>query len=95
MPGGQASVVPDRSADFALWVRGERRCSEDADRPDDWSGYASLGLRGYEHFAVARGGDPEVAEDYLPIIHLGLRQSENVAHRHPWCQPISIFKPIQ
>ncbi len=26
--------------------------------------------RGYEHFAVAECGDPEVAEDYLPIIHL-------------------------
>ena len=37
---------------------------------DDWSGYASLGKRGYEHFAVAECGDPEVAEDYLPIIHL-------------------------
>ena len=29
---------------------------------DDWSGYAGLGKRGYEHFAVA--------EQYLPIIHL-------------------------
>ena len=26
--------------------------------------------RGYEHFAVAECGDPEVAEQYLPIIHL-------------------------
>ena len=37
---------------------------------DDWSGYAGLGKRGYEHFAVAECGDPEVAEQYLPIIHL-------------------------
>ena len=37
---------------------------------DDWSGYAGLGKRGYEHFAVAQCGDPEVAEQYLPIIHL-------------------------
>ena len=28
------------------------------------------GKRGYEHFAVAECGDPEVAEQYLPIIHL-------------------------
>ena len=28
-----------------------------------------LGKRG-EHFAVAECGDPEVAEQYLPIIHL-------------------------
>ena len=34
------------------------------------SGYAGLGKRGYEHFAVAECGDPEVAEQYLPIIHL-------------------------
>ena len=32
--------------------------------------YAGLGKRGYEHFAVAECGDPEVAEQYLPIIHL-------------------------
>ena len=50
-------------------VRAERRCSEDA-TVTDWSGYASLGKRGYVHFAVAECGDPEVAEDYLPIIHL-------------------------
>ena len=37
---------------------------------DDWSGYAGLGKRGYEPFAVADPGDPEVAEQYLPIIHL-------------------------
>ena len=37
---------------------------------DDWSGYAGLGKRGYEHFAVAECGDSEVAEQYLPIIHL-------------------------
>ena len=34
---------------------------------DDWSGYASLGKRGYEHFGCRSA---EVAEDYLPIIHL-------------------------
>ena len=28
------------------------------------------GKRGYEHFAVAECGDSEVAEQYLPIIHL-------------------------
>ena len=37
---------------------------------DDWSGYADLGKRGYEHFAVAECGHPEVVEQYLPIIHL-------------------------
>lgn len=37
---------------------------------DDWSGYGDLGARGYDHLAVAERGDPDVAEDYLPIIHL-------------------------
>ena len=34
---------------------------------DDWSGYASLRERGYDHHAIAECGDPEVAEE-LPTI---------------------------
>jgi len=37
---------------------------------DDWSGYASLRKRGYDHHAIAALGDAEVAEDFLPIVHL-------------------------
>lgn len=37
---------------------------------DDWSGYASLASRGFEHLPVTERGNPEVAEEYLPIIHL-------------------------
>lgn len=37
---------------------------------DDWSGYSDLENRGYKHLAVAERGDPQVAEEYLPIIHL-------------------------
>jgi transposase-like protein len=37
---------------------------------DDWSGYTGLRKRGYDHHAVAACGDPEVAEDFLPIIPL-------------------------
>jgi transposase-like protein len=37
---------------------------------DDWSGYASLRKRGYGHHAIAECGDPDVAEEFLPIIHL-------------------------
>jgi hypothetical protein len=62
--------VPDRSA--------ESLCSfvECAVVPgtslvtDDWSGYASHAKRGYKHVAIAERGDPQVAEQYLPIIHL-------------------------
>src|SRR5271165_6784079 len=37
---------------------------------DDWSGYASLRKRGYDHHAIAESGDPEVAEQFMPMIHL-------------------------
>jgi hypothetical protein len=37
---------------------------------DDRSGYARLAKRGYKHLAIAERGDPQVAEEYLPIIHL-------------------------
>jgi hypothetical protein len=37
---------------------------------DDWSGYTGLRKRAYNHHAIAECGDPEVAEDFLPIIHL-------------------------
>ena len=37
---------------------------------DDWSGYASLRKRGYDHHAIAESGDPEIAEQFMPMIHL-------------------------
>jgi hypothetical protein len=37
---------------------------------DDWSGYAGLRKHGYDHHAIAACGDPEVTEEFLPIIHL-------------------------
>jgi ISXO2-like transposase domain len=37
---------------------------------DDWSGYANLHKRGYDHHAIAECGDPEVAEEFMPMIHL-------------------------
>jgi len=37
---------------------------------DDWSGYAKLGELGFSHTAVAERGDMQVAETFLPIIHL-------------------------
>lgn len=32
--------------------------------------YATLTKRGYDHLPVVEGGDPQVAEEYLPIVHL-------------------------
>jgi transposase-like protein len=39
---------------------------------DDWSGYDELKKRGFQHFAIAERCDPQVAEEYLPIVHLVL-----------------------
>jgi transposase-like protein len=37
---------------------------------DDWSGYTKLVKCGYHHTAVAERGDMQIAETFLPIIHL-------------------------
>ncbi len=37
---------------------------------DDWSGYTGLRKRGYNHHPIAECGDPEVTDEFLPIIHL-------------------------
>ncbi len=77
------SIADDRSAELLA------RFVESAVMPgtlvitDDWSGYASLRKRGYDHHAIAECGDPEVAEEFLPICHLVFSESEDVAERHP------------
>ena len=37
---------------------------------DAWGGYNELMQRGYRHVPVAIRGNPAMAEDYLPIVHL-------------------------
>lgn len=37
---------------------------------DAYRSYNSLGKRGYQHLPVVEGGDPQVAEEFLPIVHL-------------------------
>ncbi len=37
---------------------------------DDWSGYVGLRKDGYDHHAIAQCGDPEVSEEFMPIVHL-------------------------
>ena len=64
------AVAPDRSAQ-SLGGFIERTVAPGATIiTDDWSGYAKLGERGYCHTAVAERGDMQVAETFLPIIHL-------------------------
>jgi transposase-like protein len=37
---------------------------------DDWSGYGGLRKEGYDHHAIAQSGDPQVSEEFMPIVHL-------------------------
>lgn len=64
------AVVPDRSA-ASLCCFVEKSVKPGTSIiTDDWTGYNDLKNRGYSHLAVAERGDPQVAEEYLPIIHL-------------------------
>lgn len=64
------SVVPDRSAKSLVGFIESAVAPGATIITDDWSSYATLGKRGYLHIPVAERGDMEVAETFLPIIHL-------------------------
>jgi hypothetical protein len=64
------AVVPDRSAQSLVGFI-ERTVTPGATIiTDDWSSYATIGRCGYLHTAVLERGDMQVAETFLPIIHL-------------------------
>jgi len=64
------AVVPDRSAkSLCGFVEGAVEPGTTI-ITDDRSGYAGLTKRGYEHLAIAAQGDPQVSEEFMPIIHL-------------------------
>ena len=64
------ALVPDRSAK-SLGGFIERAVAPGTTIiTDDWSGYAGLAKRSYLHTAVPERGDAQVAETFLPIIHL-------------------------
>lgn len=64
------AVVPDRSAKSLVGFI-ERAVTPGATIiTDDWSSYATLGKCGYLHTPVPERGDMQVAETFLPIIHL-------------------------
>ena len=64
------AVVPDRSAASLCGFVEKSVKPGTSIITDDWAGYNDLNNRGYPHLAVAERGDPQVAEEYLPIIHL-------------------------
>ena len=71
MPVASGAIADDRSAEsLARFVESAVMPGTLVIITDDWSGYASLRKRGYDHHAIAECGDPEVAEEFLPICHL-------------------------
>lgn len=65
------SMIPDRSAASCTgFVESNVDPSTWCVVTDGHQGYASLAKRGYQHLAVPERGEPGVAEDYLPIVHL-------------------------
>jgi hypothetical protein len=65
------AVADDRTAaSLCGFVESAVDKSTDLLITDAWTGYASLEARGYQHLAVAERDDPQVSEDYLPLIHL-------------------------
>lgn len=64
------AIVPDRSAESLCGFVKSAVVPGTMIVTDDWSSYAGIQKCGYEHFSVAERGDPQVAEAYLPIIHL-------------------------
>lgn len=65
------AVLPDRkAATLVPWVESNVDPATPMIVTDGHQGYAPLVGRGYQHLRVAERGEPGVAEDYLPIIHL-------------------------
>ncbi len=64
------AVAPDRSADSLCGFVQSAVVPGTLIVSDDWSGYGSLRKLGYDHHAIAECGDPEIAEEFMPMIHL-------------------------
>ena len=64
------ALVPDRSAESLCGFVKNVIIPGTTIITDDWSGYASPTKQGYTHMPVGERGDTQVAEEFLPIIHL-------------------------
>jgi transposase-like protein len=64
-------LIPDRTSASLLNFTRDSIAQGSRVTTDDWGGYDRLDLEcGVRHVAVREGGDPEIAEKYLPLIHL-------------------------
>ena len=60
---------------------------------DDWSGYAGLRKRGYDHHPIAECGDSEVAEQFMPMVHLVFSNLKTGSTASTTASARSIYKP--
>ena len=64
-------IVPDRTAkSLCGFVEAAVDPTSNMVVTDAWGGYNSLADRGYAHMPVVESNKPDVAEEYLPIVHL-------------------------
>ena len=63
-------LVPGRHADDLTAFVKENVAKGSLVRTDGWQGYDGLPTMGYSHEPLVLGGDPEKAEEHLPMIHI-------------------------
>jgi hypothetical protein len=64
-------IIPDRTAkSLCGFVEAAVDPTSNMVVTDAWGGYNSLADRGYAHMPVVESNKPDVAEEYLPIVHL-------------------------
>jgi hypothetical protein len=64
------AVVPDRTAKSLVGFARMAIAPGSDIITDDWAAYGSLKKHDFKHKPVAENGDPAVAEEWLPLIHL-------------------------
>ena len=64
------AIAPDRSAESLCGFVVSAVMPGTLLVTDDWSAYGNLRGHGYDHHAIAECGDPEIAEEFMPISHL-------------------------
>lgn len=64
------AIAPDRSGESLGGFVKSTVERETLVITDDWSGYNGLKGAGFDHHAIAQCGDPEVSEEFMPMVHL-------------------------
>lgn len=64
------SVVPDRSSNSLNGFVESAVAPGALVVTDDWKGYNGLRNAGYDHHSIAACGEPEIPDEFLPLVHL-------------------------